>query len=109
MCLVFRWILNFAVNSESSFLFASEANKRGLILSRNVQQIFQKKKNIDIYQVMFVFCGSTCNCNDISFTKLPWPGPSEGAFIQPLTQTATCSPAYTINSGRFILFLFFLW
>ena len=34
-----------------------------------------------------------CNCNYILFTKLPWPGDSEGTFWS-LSQAATCPPVY---------------
>ena len=34
-----------------------------------------------------------CNCNCISFTKLPWPGDSEGTFWSS-SQAATCQPVY---------------
>ena len=34
-----------------------------------------------------------CNCNYILFTKLPWPGDSEGAF-RLSSQAATCPPVY---------------
>ena len=34
-----------------------------------------------------------CNCNYIVFTKLPWPGDSEGTF-QSSSQAATCPPVY---------------
>ena len=34
-----------------------------------------------------------CNCNYILFTKLPWPGDSEGIF-RSSSQAATCTPAY---------------
>ena len=35
-----------------------------------------------------------CNyCNYILFTKLPWPGDSEGTF-RSSSQTATCPPVY---------------
>ena len=34
-----------------------------------------------------------CNCNYILFTKLPWPGDSEGTF-RSSSQAATCSPVY---------------
>ena len=33
------------------------------------------------------------NCNHISFTKLPWPGDSEGTF-RSSSQAATCPPVY---------------
>ena len=32
-----------------------------------------------------------CNCNYILFTKLPWPGDSEGTF-RSSSQAATCLP-----------------
>ena len=34
-----------------------------------------------------------CNCNYISFTKLPWPGDSKRTF-RSSSQAATCSPVY---------------
>ena len=34
-----------------------------------------------------------CNCNYILFTKLPWPGDSEGTF-RSSSQVATCPPVY---------------
>ena len=34
-----------------------------------------------------------CNCNYILFTKLPWPGDSEGTF-RSSSQAATCPPVY---------------
>ena len=34
-----------------------------------------------------------CNCNYILFTKLPWPGDSEGTFWYS-SQAATCPPVY---------------
>ena len=34
-----------------------------------------------------------CNCNYIIFTKLPWPGDSEGTF-RSSSQAATCPPVY---------------
>ena len=34
-----------------------------------------------------------CNCNYILFTKLPWPGDSEGTF-RSSSQTAACPPVY---------------
>ena len=33
------------------------------------------------------------NCNYILFTKLPWPGDSEGTFWSS-SQAATCPPVY---------------
>ena len=36
---------------------------------------------------------SNCNCNYILFTKLPWPGDSEGTF-RSSSQAATCPPVY---------------
>ena len=33
------------------------------------------------------------NCNYILFTKLPWPGDSEGTF-RSSSQAATCPPVY---------------
>ena len=36
---------------------------------------------------------SVCNCNYILFTKLPWPGDSEGTFWSS-NQAATCPPVY---------------
>ena len=36
---------------------------------------------------------SDCNCNYILFTKLPWPGDSEGTF-RSSSQAATCPPVY---------------
>ena len=33
------------------------------------------------------------NCNYILFTKLPWPGESEGTF-RSSSQAATCPPVY---------------
>ena len=38
-------------------------------------------------------CRCNCNCNHISFTKLPWPGDSEGTF-RSSSQAATCPPVY---------------
>ena len=35
----------------------------------------------------------TGNCNYILFTKLPWPGDSEGTF-RSSSQAATCPPVY---------------
>ena len=34
-----------------------------------------------------------CNCNYILFTKLPWPGDSEGTF-RSSSQATTCPPVY---------------
>ena len=34
-----------------------------------------------------------CNCNYILFTKLPWPGDSEGTF-RSSSQAASCPPVY---------------
>ena len=34
-----------------------------------------------------------CNCNYILFTKLPWPGDSEGTF-RSSSQAATCPSVY---------------
>ena len=34
-----------------------------------------------------------CNCNYILFTKLAWPGDSEGTF-RSSSQAATCPPVY---------------
>ena len=34
-----------------------------------------------------------CNCNYTLFTKLPWPGDSEGTF-RSSSQAATCPPVY---------------
>ena len=34
-----------------------------------------------------------CNCNYILFTKLPWPGDSEGTF-RSSSQAATCASVY---------------
>ena len=34
-----------------------------------------------------------CNCNYILFTKLPWPGDSEGTF-RSSSQAATCPLVY---------------
>ena len=34
-----------------------------------------------------------CNCNYILFTKLPWPGDSEGTF-RSSSQATTCLPVY---------------
>ena len=34
-----------------------------------------------------------CNCNYILFTKMPWPGDSEGTF-RSSSQAATCPPVY---------------
>ena len=36
---------------------------------------------------------TNCNCNYILFTKLPWPGNSEGTF-RSLSQAATCPSVY---------------
>ena len=36
---------------------------------------------------------SWCNCNYISFTKLPWPGDSDRTF-RSSSQAATCPPVY---------------
>ena len=41
----------------------------------------------------FLVCSCNCNCNYILFTKLPWPGDSEGTF-QSSSQAATCPPVY---------------
>ena len=38
-------------------------------------------------------CSLICNCNYILFTKLPWPGDSEGTFWSS-SQAATCSSVY---------------
>ena len=38
-------------------------------------------------------CNCNCNCNYILFTKLPWPGDSEGTF-RSSSQAATCPPVY---------------
>ena len=37
--------------------------------------------------------GDNCNCNYILFTKLPWPGDSEGTF-RSSSQAATCPSVY---------------
>ena len=37
--------------------------------------------------------GLTCDCNYILFTKLPWPGDSEGTF-RSSSQAATCPSVY---------------
>ena len=36
---------------------------------------------------------AACNCNYILFTKLPWPGDSEGTFWAS-SQASTCPPVY---------------
>ena len=41
----------------------------------------------------FIFGSQGCNCNYIVFTKLPWPGDSEGTF-RSSSQAATCPPVY---------------
>ena len=38
-------------------------------------------------------CNCNCNCNYILFTKLPWPGDSEGTF-RSSSQAATCPSVY---------------
>ena len=51
------------------------------------------------YYSFFQYCRLSCryvincNCNYIFFTKLPWPGDSEGTF-RSSSQAATCPPVY---------------
>ena len=49
------------------------------------------RKNPEISVIVFVFCN--CICNYILFTKLPWPGDSEGTF-RSSSQAAACPPVY---------------
>ena len=42
---------------------------------------------------MSQFLTEYCNCNYTLFTKLHWPGDSEGTF-RSSSQTATCPPVY---------------
>ena len=44
-----------------------------------------------------------CNCNYILFTKLPWPGDSEGTF-RSLSQAATCLP-HTVEGLHTVLLI----
>ena len=43
--------------------------------------------------VKYVIVIVICSCNYILFTKLPWPGDSEGTF-RSSSQAATCPPVY---------------
>ena len=43
--------------------------------------------------ILIVIVIAICNCNYILFTKLPWPGDSEGTF-RSSSQAATCPPVY---------------
>ena len=47
--------------------------------------------SVGIYQITLFF--DYCNCKHILFTKLPWPGDSEGV-LQSSSQAATCSLVY---------------
>ena len=48
---------------------------------------------------------SNCNCNYILFTKLPWPGDSEGTF-RSSSQAATPAHLSTTHGGGSTLSLF---
>ena len=52
--------------------------------------LFYGEEKTDEKQIL---CKSTliCNCNHILFTKLPWPGDSEGTF-RSSSQAVTCLP-----------------
>ena len=43
--------------------------------------------------VTLQFFSSNCDCDYILFTKLPWPGDSEGTF-RSSSQAPTCPPVY---------------
>ena len=47
-----------------------------------------------LYIYVYTACiYNNCDCNYILFTKLPWPGDSEGTF-RSSSQAATCPPVY---------------
>ena len=58
---------------------------------RQICESYKKSYSILLYN--WHSTNQTQNCNYILFTKLPWPGDSEGTF-RSLSQAATCPPVY---------------
>ena len=64
-----------------------------LHIKLRVMKQFVKALNKDGACFKYICSKCNCNCNYILFTKLPWPGDSEGTF-RSSSQAATCSSVY---------------